>query len=197
MKKTFYLILIILTLEGCASFSEINSQGLDQGVLAESRIEDRFKKGIIWKINKILPKKLKKCPIIITNVKVLRPNDDFYKAEEWTAKICQKEKVYFINKVSHERVTYSNRIAYIVMTREEKFEMEKAGLKKSFVFLDDEEFKKGFYYLEEILGDDEVEKLIEHYNNTESKCTEYKIGKRSYTHCMRVKKEPISIKENN
>ena len=77
---------------------------------------------------------------------MLRADDEFNVAEEWTVDICQETKVYFVSTSTSPKGYWINNVT----TREEQYALEKKTLREWKAFLDDEKFTKGFYYFEEI-----------------------------------------------
>lgn len=129
----------------------------NQGVLADSKIKkSSFKREIVQRIKKTLLKHLRKCSIVVTDIKLLRADDEFNVAEEWTVDVCQETKVYFVSTSTSPKGYWVNSVT----TREERFALEKKTLREWKAFLDDEKFTKGFYYSEEILNDDEFKKWV-------------------------------------
>ena len=128
----------------------------NQDVLSKSKIKkNSFKKGILRDIKKTLPKELRKCPILVTTVKLLRVNDELNLAEEWTVDVCQKETIYYVRTYD-----WPKGYNYIVRPRDERIAKEKELLKSTKDWLyDDENYRKEFFYLEEILTDDELKKI--------------------------------------
>lgn len=147
------LIVLFTTSSGRCSVQQEN-----QDVLANSKIKkNSFKKEIMQRIKKTLPKDLRKCSIVVTDVKLLRADDEFNLAEEWTVNVCQETKVYFVSTSTSPKGYWVNSVT----TREEQFALEKKTLKEWKAFLDDEKFTKGFYYFEEILKDPEFKEWFE------------------------------------
>lgn len=150
-------VFAILILLFTKSLGWCGAQQENQGVLADSKIKrDSFKREIIQRIKKILPKHLRKCSIVVTDIKLLRADDEFNVAEEWTVDACQETKVYFVSTSTSPKGYWVNSVT----TREEQFILEKKTLREWKAFLDDEKFTKGFYYFEEIVNDDEFKELI-------------------------------------
>ncbi|MBF0523402.1 MAG: hypothetical protein HQL24_10165 [Candidatus Omnitrophica bacterium] len=175
------LIVLLMTSLGWCGVQQEN-----QGILAGSRIKkNSFKKEIVQRIKKTLPERLKKCSIVVTNIKLLRADDEFNVAEEWTIDTCQEAKVYFVSTSTSPKGYWINSVT----TREERFALEKKTLREWKAFLNDEKFTKGFYYLEEILNNDEFKKRIEEDKNTPIKNIEYKIGNQTYQQPIKEKKK--------
>jgi hypothetical protein len=173
------IVLFTVSLGWCSSPQE------NQAVLVESKIKkSSFKKEIIKRIKKSLPERLRKCPVIVTDVKLLRADDEFNVAEEWTVDTCQEKQVYFVSTSTSPKGYWVNNVT----TREEQFALEKKTLREWRALLDDEKFTKGFYYFDEILNDDEFKRWIEEDKNTEVKRIEYKIGNQTHEKYIRVKK---------
>lgn len=145
-----FIVLFTTSLGWCSAPQE------NEGVLADSKIKkNSFKKEIIKRIKKSLSEDLRKCPIVVTNIKLLRADDEYNLAEEWTVNACQEKITYFVRMYD-----WPERYDYSVKPREDRIAQEKQALKSTKDWLyDDENYRKQFFYLEEILTDDELKKI--------------------------------------
>ena len=148
----FFIIIVILF----SSSSVSSSPQVDQGILVYSKIKkNSFKKEILRRIKKTLPKNSRRCLFIVSDIKLLRANDEFNVAEEWTIDICQQTKVYFVSTSTWPKGYWVNNVT----TRDERFFWEKDLLKKTASWIHDKNYTKDFYYFEEILKDDEFTEI--------------------------------------
>ncbi len=144
------MLLFTVSLGWCSAPQE------NQGVLSDSKIKkNSFKKEIIKRIKKSLPKDLRQCSIVVTDIKLLRADDEFNLAEEWTVNVCQEKIIYYVRMYD-----WPKGYDYSVKPREERIIQEKQALKSTKDWLyDDENYRKQFFYLEEILTDEELRKI--------------------------------------
>ncbi|MCK5215178.1 MAG: hypothetical protein KAR05_07495 [Candidatus Omnitrophica bacterium] len=94
-RVNFLTIMIILF---TASLGYSATYNINQDVLKNSKIKKKsLKKQIFRRIIKTLPKEVKKCPIVVTDIAFRQRKSEYNSvAEEWTVDICQEAKVYFI-----------------------------------------------------------------------------------------------------
>ena len=131
------IILFTISLGWCGAKQE------NQGVLANSKIKKNIFPKVFRDIKKTLPNQLKKCPIIVTDIKFLKAGND--SAEDWTVNICQETKVYFV-------YTYLLKGFYghIVKPKEEEFSEEKKFWDAAKKFGHEETWRKALFYVDEI-----------------------------------------------
>lgn len=119
------------------------AESMNQNILAESKIKKSSFKRAFKEIKKTLPQELKKCQIIVKNIKFLNADKD--SAEEWAVDVCEEKKVYFV--YGYLLKGYSG---LVVKLKEEQFAKEKeiwTGAKK---FGDEETWRKTLFYFDEI-----------------------------------------------
>ncbi len=145
--KVNFLVFVILFTTPSLGGAEL----MKQDVLAQSKIKKSSFKKVFNEIKKILSKEFKKCSIIVTDIKLIRADDELNVAEEWTVDICREKKVYFVSSSTWPEGYWINN----VITREERFAWEKQLLKKTIFWIDDKDYTKDFYYFNEILKEDE------------------------------------------
>ncbi|GEM_PF-6183085 len=135
----FAILIILLTtsLGWCSAPQE------NQSVLANSKIKKNIFPKVFRDIKKTLPKELKKCPIVVTDIKLLKAGND--SAEDWTVDICQETKVYFV-------YTYwlKGFYGHIVKPKEEQFTKEKEIWDGSKKLGYEETWRKALFYVDEI-----------------------------------------------
>ncbi|MFA5060644.1 MAG: hypothetical protein WC676_08485 [Candidatus Omnitrophota bacterium] len=112
-------------------------------VLSQSKIKKSSFKQVFNDIKKTLPKELKKCPIAVTDIKLLKAGND--SAEDWTINICQETKVYFVYGY-----LLKGYYGYVVKPKEEQFAKEKKLWDATKKFKDEETWRKALFYVDEI-----------------------------------------------
>ncbi|HQO58826.1 MAG TPA: hypothetical protein PLT76_08935 [Candidatus Omnitrophota bacterium] len=150
--KLVFIVMIFFSATGCVSMiqqysprrtSWCNTQRDNQNVLVNSKIKENFFPIVFREIKKTLPKQLKKCPIIVADIKLLKAGND--RAEDWTVDICQETKVYFV-------YAYWLKGSYlcIVKPKGEQFVKEKEIWDAAKKFGDEETWRKALFYVDEI-----------------------------------------------
>jgi len=97
-KMAYYFrvnLVVIVILLTTSSFG--GAELMNPDVLSQSRIKKISFKQILNDIKKTLPKELRKCSIVVTDIAFLQREYKYPNiAEEWTIDVCQEKKVYFI-----------------------------------------------------------------------------------------------------
>lgn len=88
------LCLSVVILLIFASFG--GAELINSDVLAQSKIKKSSFKQIFRDINKMLPSKLRKCSIIVTNINLLK-SENGRVWEDWTVKVCEEQRIYYID----------------------------------------------------------------------------------------------------
>lgn len=137
------VVVFVLILLFTPSFGRCNVQQENQDVLIKSKIKKDIFPEVFRDIKKALPKQLKKCPIIVTDIKFLKAGND--NAEDWTVNICQETKVYFVYAY-----LLKGFYGHIVKPKEEQFAKEKEIWDAAKKFGDEETWRKALFYVDEI-----------------------------------------------
>ena len=91
---------------------------MNPDILSQSKVKKSSFKQILNDIKKTLPKELRKCSIVVTDIKLLKHENERV-WEDWTIDICQETRVYYID-------TFTPKGYYCtVMLKEEAFAKEK------------------------------------------------------------------------
>ena len=139
----FFAIVIILF---TASLG-VSKQYENQSILSESKIKKKsFKKGIVRRIKKTLSKELRKCPVVITNIKLFRAADEFNVDEEWTVDICQEIKVYFVSTSTWPKGYWIDSVEL----KKERIAREKKILNVAKKLGTEEAWRDDLFYIDEI-----------------------------------------------
>ena len=136
-------VLAILIVLFTASLGWCRAQHENQDVLANSKIKKNIFPKIFRDIKKTLPNQLKKCPIIVSDIKLLKAGND--SAEDWTVNLCQETRVFFVYDYSLKGF-----YLYIVKPKEEQFAKEKEIWNAAKKFGDEEIWQKTLFYVDEI-----------------------------------------------
>lgn len=108
MNRLMCFIILFVVLFLLPVLGWCNAQIMNQSVLINSKINDRFIKGIIQRIRKTLPKDLKSCSLTVVNVTILQRGYKYPDiAEEWTVDVCRENKAYFIANESPKGKYYT------------------------------------------------------------------------------------------
>ncbi len=143
----FAILIVLFT----TSSGRCDVQRENQGVLAESKIKKSSFKKVFRDIQKTLPKQLRKCPIVVTNIKLLKRENGGV-AEDWTVDICQETKVYFISTF-HPKGYFCT-----VVPKEEQFAHEKKLWNAVKDDDDAAEWRATLFHIDEIEAIDQGEK---------------------------------------
>ena len=115
----------------------------DQGVLATSKINKNIFPNVFRDIKRTLPNHLRKCQIIVADIKFLKAGNDT--AEEWTVSICQETKVYFVYAY-----WLKSFCGHTVRPKEEQFAKEKEIWDAAKKLGDEKTWRKALFYVDEI-----------------------------------------------
>lgn len=148
----FAILMVLLTI----SLGWCGAQQENQSVLANSKIKKNIFPKVFRDIQKTLPKQLRKCPIVVTDIKLLKAGND--SAEDWTVNICQETRVYFV-------YTYwlKGLYGHIVKSKEEQFAKEKKIWEAAKKHEDEEYWRDVLFYLDEFEAMDQAEKNKRQY----------------------------------
>lgn len=95
-EMTFHRVYMFVIMVMLFIFSiESIAQPEDRSILNESKIKTKSFNKVFRDIKKTLSKESKKCPIEVTDVKLLKSKDGGV-AEDWTVSICEETKVYLV-----------------------------------------------------------------------------------------------------
>lgn len=122
----------------------------NQNVLVNSKIKKSSFKKIFQDIKKTLPKELRQCPIVVTDVKLLKQKNGGV-AEDWTVNICQETKDYFISTF-HPKGYFCE-----VVLKEDQFAHEKKLWNAVKNDTDADEWRAALFYVDEIEATDQDE----------------------------------------
>lgn len=131
---------------------------MNQDILTQSKIKKSSIKKVLDDIKKTLPKELKKCQIVVTDIKLLKREKESV-AENWIIEVCQDTKEYFVS-------TYHPKGYFCTVTPKEKvISFEKAFWNAAKKDGTEEQDRGKFFYI------DEIEAMSQHGNssNTEKK----------------------------
>ena len=146
----FTILIVLFT----PSFGRCSVQRENQEVLAFSKIRKKNIKQVLNDIKRTLPKQLKECPIIVTDIKLLKQEDERV-WEDWTVDVCQEKKIYFIDTYAPKRYCCT------VMTKEEALIKEKPIWKAAKKHADEEYWRNKLPHIADLEAMDQIEKKQE------------------------------------
>lgn len=73
-----------------------DAEHMNPDVIGQSKIKKSSFKQIFNDIKKTLPKKMRRCPMVVTKIKLLKEENDGV-AEDWTIDVCRETKVYLVS----------------------------------------------------------------------------------------------------
>lgn len=120
-----------------------NNQYESQDILTTSIIRKKAIPKVFRDIKKTLPQKLKKCPVVVVDIRLLEAGDD--RAEDWTINVCQEKRTFFV-------YAYSLKGSYfcIVKSKEEQFTKEQGIWNAAKKSGDEKIWQKALFYIDEI-----------------------------------------------
>ena len=146
MTRYYYGVVVvsILIVLVTTSLGWCGAQQENQGVLANSKIKKNIFPKVFRDIKRTLPKELRQCPIVVTDIKLLKTESDAA-TEDWTVNICQETKVYCVQ-------AYWLKGSYLesVKSKEEVLARQKAIWETAKKIGNEEEWRDTLFYIDEI-----------------------------------------------
>lgn len=142
-------VFIFLTAPFTTSFGWCNAKLDNQNVLTESKIKKSSFKKIVREIKNTLPKELRKCPVVVTKIKLLREKDEFNVDEEWMVDVCQTKKFYFVSTSDWPKGYWVDSVEL----KEERVSREKRMLSIAKKLGTTEEWRDDFFYIDDKTGE--------------------------------------------
>ena len=139
--KINFLVIVILL----ATSSSGGADLMNLNILSRSKVKESSFKQILNDIKKTLPKELRQCAILVTDIRLLKRENNNV-AENWTVEVCQDKREYFVS-------TYHPKGYFCTVTPKEKvFAFEKVFWNTAKKDGTEEKNKMQFFYIDELEG---------------------------------------------